>query len=98
MNSSASRSSSSRIVGAVEAAARLLEPQVDRDGDAAHVADLHVEHDEIGVDLGERVAHVLAAGDLDDVLARPDERGAHLVAHPLGVGGDEDRGHRARDC
>ena len=33
--------------------------------------------------LGDRVAHVLAARDLDDLLAGPDERGAHLVAHPL---------------
>ena len=41
-------------------------------------------------------AHVLAAGDLDDLLAGPDERRPHLVAHPLGVGGDEDRGHRVR--
>ena len=55
-------------VGAVEPAARLLEAQVDRDGDAAHVADLHVEHDEVGVVLGERAPHVLAAGHLDHVL------------------------------
>ena len=39
----------------------------------------------------DRVAHVLAARDLDDSLAGPDERGAHLVAHPLRVGGHEDR-------
>ena len=37
-----------------EPAARLLEAQVDRHRDAAHVADLQVEHDEIGVELGER--------------------------------------------
>ena len=48
-NLSASRSSSSRIVACGEPAARLLEPQVDRDGDAAHVADLEVEDDEIGL-------------------------------------------------
>ena len=71
------------MLRAVEAPARLLEPQVERDRDAAHVADLQVEDDEVGIDLGERVADVLAAGDLDDVLARADERGAHLVAHPL---------------
>ena len=68
-----------RVVAAVEQQqdarvrqppARFLEAQVDRDGDAAHVADLEVEHDEIGLELGERVAHVLAARDLDDFLAR----------------------------
>ena len=47
-----------------------------------------------GSTLGERVAHVLAARDLDDFLARADERRPHLVADPLGVGGYEDRGHR----
>ena len=80
--------------GPREAAARLLEAEVDRDRDAAHVADLEVEHHEVGLELGERVAHVLAAGDLDDLLAGPDERRPHLVAHPLRVGGHEDRRHR----
>ena len=75
--------------------ARLLEPQVDRDRDTAHVADLEVEDHEVGIDAGERVAHVLPAGDLDDFLARADERRTHLIAHPLRVGGHEDRAHRA---
>ena len=41
-----------------------------RDRDAAHVADLHVENDEIGLDFGERRAHVLTTGDLDDASVR----------------------------
>ena len=48
--------------GTVEPAGRLLEPQIERDGDAAHVADLHVEDHEIGVDLVERVAARPARG------------------------------------
>ncbi len=75
-------------------ATRLLEPEVDGDGDASHVADLEVEHDQVGVDAGKRVAYVLAARDLDDFLAGPDERGTNLVAHPLRIGGHEDRAHR----
>ena len=96
-NLSASRSSSSRIVDRGSRSARLLEPQVDRDRDAAHVADLEVEDDEVGILERHGVAHVLAARDLDDPLARADECRAHLVAHPLRVGGHEDRrAHRAR--
>ena len=80
--------------GAGQPSPRLFEPQVDRDRNAAHVADLEVEDHEIGFDPGERVAHVLAARDLHDFLARADERRPHLVANPLGVGGYEDCGHR----
>ena len=80
--------------GTRQAAARLLEAEVDRDRDAAHVADLEVEHHEVGVDVGERRAHVLAAGDLDHFLAGPDERRPHLVPNPLRVGRYENRGHR----
>ena len=76
-----------------EPPARLLVAQVDRDRDAAHVGDLHVEHDEIGIVLAHRALHVLAPGHLDHLLAGPDERRAHLVAHPFGFGGNEDRGH-----
>ena len=53
-NLSASRSSSSRIVACGETSAGLLEAQVDRDRDAAHVADLQVEDDEVGLVLARR--------------------------------------------
>ena len=94
MNASSRRSSSNRM-RVRQASARLLEAQVDRDRDAAHVADLEVEHDEIGLDLGDLVAHVLAARDLDHLLARAHERRPNLVAHPLRLGGNQDRRHRS---
>ena len=57
-----------------EPVAGFLEPQVDGDRDAAHVADLHVEDDEVGIARLHGVAHVLAARDLDDPLPGTDER------------------------
>jgi hypothetical protein len=73
-----------------EPAARLLEAQVDRDREAAHIADLKVEHYEIGMVLGYRTAYVLAPDHLDDFLAGRDDRGPDLVAHPARVSGDKE--------
>ena len=67
---------------------RLFEPQVERGRDAAHVADLEVEHDEIGLLVGDGPPHVLATGHFDNTLVGADERGAYLVAHPLRIGGN----------
>ena len=77
-------------------ASRFLVPEVDRDRDAAHVRDLQVEHDQIRMVVAHRGAHVLTASHFDDLLAGADERRAHLVPHPFGVGGNEDRGHGGR--
>ena len=93
---SASRSSKSRIGTAGTAAGGGLEVQIDRDREATHVADLHVEDDEVGVLPTDRVAHVVPVLDLDDSLTGPDERGAHLVSYPACFGGDEDLRHRRR--
>ncbi len=77
-----------------EAATRLLQVQVDRDCYAAHVADLEVEDDEVGMVFGDGIPHVLPAGHLDHLLTPPDERGPDLLAHPARVGGNKDF-HRA---
>ena len=76
-----------------DAAGRSLEPQVDGDRETTHVADLHVEDDEVGLLLADHVADGLASGDLDDLLTPRGARGLHQVANPLGVRGDDDRAH-----
>ena len=76
-----------------EATGGLLESQVVRDGDAAHVPDLEIEDHELGNDIVEGVAHVLPSRHFDHFLARADERSSNLVADPLRVGSNEDRGH-----
>jgi UDP-glucose 4-epimerase len=45
-----------------------FEAQVDCAGNAAHVCNLHVEHDEVGRVLGDGATHVLAPPDLDHSL------------------------------
>ncbi len=90
---SASRSRSSRIDDVGQPAGRGLEPQVDRHRDATHVGDLHVEHDDVGLVVLHRLAHVLAARDLDHTLTGAEARGLHQVTDPLGVGGYEDGAH-----
>ena len=75
-----------------EPVAGFLEPQVERDRDAAHVADLEIEDNEIGILELHGVAHFLAARDFDDPLLGTDECRPHLIADPARVGGNEDRG------
>ena len=73
-----------------------LEAEVHAGGHAAHVADLQVEHDEVGRRLGH-------GGEARPPLPHPThgavgrrEGGLDLVADPVGVGGDQDVRHGGR--
>ena len=79
-----------------EAAARLLQPEVEGHGHAAHVADLQVDDDEVGLPAGHDVADVVAPLDLDDLEAGPAQGGPDVVADPVGVAGHQDGRHGRR--
>ena len=80
-----------------DAAGSDFEVEVDRDGDAAHVGDLHVEDHEVGARSSATAARTSWPRVTSSTVVSDDgQRGAHLVADPLAIGGDEDRGHRRR--
>jgi hypothetical protein len=78
-----------------EAAAGLLEPEVDGHGHAAHVGDLQVDDDQVGLPVGHGLADVVAPFDVDDLEAGAAEGGPDVVTHPVGVARGHDDRHGA---
>jgi hypothetical protein len=72
-----------------QATRAFFEMQVDGHGNAAHVRDLQIEDDEIGLVGLDCLAHLLAASHRNDLVVGTDERGAYEITYPRGVGGDE---------
>ena len=76
----------------VEPSGALLEAQVEAGGDAAHVADLQVEQDDVGVDLGHRGPDIGTLADPIDGVRAPEGR-VDRVEDRVGIGGDEHAWH-----
>ena len=57
------------------------------------MADRRTRHDEVRRVLGDGVSDILAALDLDHLLAGTGKCRGHLIANPGRFGGNEDRGH-----
>ena len=90
------RSSSMRTGTWAQVAVGLLEPQLEADGHAAHVAHLHVDDDQVDARRGARCQDLGPRRHLDhlDVGAGGDRR--DLGPHGRRVAGDQDDGHGTR--
>ena len=76
-----------RVVG-------LLQPQLQADGHAAHVAHLHVDDDQVGRFLGDERHHLGARGHGSHLDVGPADDGLDLPAERRCVAGDQDGLHR----
>jgi len=72
-----------------------LVPEVDACGNAPHVADLQVEDDQVGVQLGHRWTHIGPAPDSAYRGAVAAECGKYLFGEVIGIGGQENVRHGA---
>ena len=64
-------------------------------GDAAHVADLLVDNDEVGGQLGDGLKHIDAGSHSVDVGRIVGQSGIDFFEDPVSVGGEKDGGHGA---
>jgi hypothetical protein len=62
---------------------------------AAHIADLLIEDDEIWSQLGDGLKHIDACSHSVDVGRIIGQRGIDFFEDPIGVGGEQDGGHGA---
>jgi len=64
-------------------------------GNAAHIADLLIDDDEIGSQLGDGLEHIDACSHSVDSGRIVGQSGIDLFEDPVGVGGEKDGGHGA---
>ncbi|CAB4650383.1 unannotated protein [freshwater metagenome] len=64
-------------------------------GNAAHVADLLIDDDEIGAQLGDGLKHIDACPHSVDVGRIVGQSGVDFFEDPVGIGGKKDGGHGA---
>ncbi len=77
----------------IEAARPLLLTDRQTDGDAAHVADLQIEQDDVGVSGLDNRQNIGTGADSEDVAVIGGQRGVDIGGQVVGVGGKQHGRH-----